>query len=336
MLRKFIRSGTDVALLDVPNQRNIGDSLIWLGELEYLRALQAKIAYVADITTYDPSALRAAMPSGVVLIHGGGNLGDVWLGHQDHRERLVGDLVDYPIVQLPQSVHFRSRERAALANDRLAQHGSLTALLRDDESMRRATDLLPDVDTLFCHDMALGAAINRSVPSIPLNVLLVLARQDREAASGLGHIPVDWVPEIRLEREDWTTPRVTGLAGTAARLATKPGHLGAKLRRKLGTQPVSATLMSAHQLALSSRNRLNVDRGVELLEKYPVIVTDRLHAHVMSALLGIPHITLDNDSRKVSAVYKATTGRFSTAYRAENLDEAKAMAIRLFAQARKD
>src|SRR3546814_16383188 len=42
-------------------------------------------------------------------------------------------------------------------------------------------------------------------------------------------------------------------------------------------------------------------RGISMLSQGRVIVTDRLHAHILSLLLDIPQVVLDNMYGKVSA-----------------------------------
>ncbi|HEX2412048.1 MAG TPA: polysaccharide pyruvyl transferase family protein [Solirubrobacteraceae bacterium] len=47
--------------------------------------------------------------------------------------------------------------------------------------------------------------------------------------------------------------------------------------------------------------------GVDLLCSARVVVTDRLHAHVLCVLLGIPHVVTDNVSGKIRAFHDAWT-----------------------------
>ena len=49
-LRRLLRPREPVALIDFPNHANAGDSLIWLGELAWLRAAGHELVYAADRT----------------------------------------------------------------------------------------------------------------------------------------------------------------------------------------------------------------------------------------------------------------------------------------------
>ena len=97
-------AGQPFALVDFPDHANVGDSAIWLGTTAFFRRQHAvEPRYVASIAAFSPAALRRAHPEGPILIHGGGNFGDLWPRHQAFRERLLETFPDRLIVQLPQS-----------------------------------------------------------------------------------------------------------------------------------------------------------------------------------------------------------------------------------------
>ncbi len=59
----------------------------------------------------------------------------------------------------------------------------------------------------------------------------------------------------------------------------------------------------------TARAQARVERGLRLLARGELIVTDRLHGHILALLLGIPHVVLDNDYGKVGAYIAAWTQR---------------------------
>lgn len=67
VLRGTVGAGSDVALLDVSNHGNAGDSLIFAGEIAYLRQLGVRLRYASDMRSYGARDLRREMPRGVVL-----------------------------------------------------------------------------------------------------------------------------------------------------------------------------------------------------------------------------------------------------------------------------
>jgi exopolysaccharide biosynthesis predicted pyruvyltransferase EpsI len=327
-LAEAIGPSVDVALLDIPNQINVGDSLIWAGEMEYLDALGLRLKYASDLHGYEPGSLRRAMPEGVVLIHGGGNFGDLWLGHQQHREQISKDLPDYRIVQLPQSVYFQSESRAAEANRVLREHPDFRLLARDAPSVSRAASDLPDVRVSFCHDMALGwDAPAWDPPETSSPRILVIARDDRESSSGLASLTPDWLPNAVVDVTDWGDLGGEREKWQRARQRASIQHHHSRLARHVaplrwpGFQP-------GIQRSLAQINRSNITAGVALYDTASGAVVDRLHAHIIAALRGVPHILLDNSYGKLKAVYEDYTHGFSTAHYVTTLSDAREAALR--------
>ncbi|WP_368498784.1 polysaccharide pyruvyl transferase family protein [Herbiconiux sp. A18JL235] len=320
-LRAAIGDASDVAILDAPNQTNVGDSLIWAGELAYLRRMGLRLRYVADIKTFDAGRLRRVMPRGVVLLHGGGNFGDLWVGHQMHREKVVRELPDYRIVQLPQSVYFKSKERAETANSILGQHPDFHLLLRDPLSLERAAELLPALSTEFCYDMALGYQPPEPPHPPRPKSILIIAREDREAASGLSSVTQDWIQGAEITSTDWHSE---GWLATKYRLARACMHLQrtlARANRKLRVTPVLPQVIE--RSLIKSLNQINIDGALKWYASASIVVVDRLHAHVLALLLGLDHVALDNNYRKIGAVFDLYTGKFSTARYATDTDTAR-------------
>lgn len=290
-------SDAPFALLDFPDHSNVGDSAIWLGQIEYFRSrFGRRPAYVCRQTDFSPRALEAAAPDGTVYISGGGNFGDIWKHNQAFREMLLTTLKHRRIVQLPQSLHFFSTENRDKTARAIAAHPDFTLLVRDRPSFELATqhfdcrvELVPDM-AFFMGLLSAGA------PSFDV---LALLRTDSEKTgldtSTLGSIRVeDWLDESR----------------TAVRLAKALGCLGAASELRL------AGLKEA-QLTAGAQHRVN--RGLAQLSAARAIVTDRLHCHILSLLLGRPHAVLDNSYGKITRFMSAFTAGSELAYRAETL-----------------
>jgi exopolysaccharide biosynthesis predicted pyruvyltransferase EpsI len=302
------------ALLDFPDHGNVGDSAIWAGEIVALKALGVEIVYVATGLSFSAEVLRARMPEGVILIHGGGNFGTVWPECQAHRESVLTRFRDYPIVQLPQSVYYD--DDAALEQTRtlIAAHPDFTMLVRDEASRDIAERRL-GARTIMCPDSAffLHDHLLRDAPAVDI---LTLARTDKErvsnglesllSTSGRSFEIADWLddpmtPSRRLANLIW--PRASG------RLTACPGFF--------------ATLQAAWNGAAMARIR----RGCTLLSHGKVVVTDRLHAHILCTMLGIPHVVLDNNYGKVQGFIAAWTAGNPLVHRAATPADAVAKAV---------
>lgn len=291
------------ALLDFPDHANVGDSAIWVGELELFRAIAGRgPAYVSAFNTLDDAALRSAAPDGPIFLHGGGNFGDIWNHHQAFREGVIARFRDRPVVQMPQSIHYRDPARIAQTARIIAAHPDFTLLVRDEPSLELARAHF-DCPVRLCPDSAL--AIGARPPALPATEVLAMLRTDREGA-GTGGLPAG------IPVEDWLVEDASAVRRAKAIEALRSwGRLA----------PGSAR---AHAFEAAARHRL--ERGLRQLSQGRAIVTDRLHVHILSLLLGRPHAVLDNVYGKIGRFIDAFTGASPLAYRASGMDDALAWA----------
>ncbi len=282
VVQPLVAGAPSIALLDFPAHSNVGDSAIWLGCLQLLREMDVpEPCYSCDTETYDRETLARRLGLGTILFTGGGSFGDLWEKHLHFRERVVTDFPDNPIVQLPQSVHFRHAESLDRARAAFDRHPRLTIIARDAASLdmiRReftaSSFLAPDAA------FALGALPNEVEPHLDV---LWLKRRDLEDRW------MDAVPSEDAAVVDWTSePRSAGIM------------LSRSLSRLHTSHPAFARLSRPVLEASYPRiARERLSRGVTLLQSARVVVTDRLHGHILALLLGIPHVILDNSYGKV-------------------------------------
>jgi exopolysaccharide biosynthesis predicted pyruvyltransferase EpsI len=274
------------ALLDYPWYPNVGDHAIWLGTLAALRALgRPPPAYVASLDTYCPRTLRRRIGDGPILLQGGGNLGDLWPEHQAHREAVLRNHPENPVVQMPQSVLFRdpaARERARAA---FGAHPRFTLLVRDLRSRERARAGL-GIEPGLCPDLALCLPRARTPRPGPLP-LRTLVRADRESAGPLTDLCDD------APREDWAG--WPGRAEAFVQRALRRTLL--RLRAPAGAHRAVWQAISARRLAWGRRH----------VGSAQLIVTDRLHGHVLCLLAGIPHVVVEDRFGKIVAFRDAWT-----------------------------
>jgi pyruvyl transferase EpsO len=247
---RHVGAGARVALIDYPNHTNVGDSAIWLGEIETLRLLGADVAYECEAHGHDARAVRRAIgPDGTVLLHGGGNFGDEWPEYQRLREGVIDAHHDHPVVVLPQTLRFNREENRARAAAALAAHPRLTILCRD---------------------------ARRLMPPAGGRVIDWMEGDDSDLGAG---------PAERLLR---------ALACNGGQRATRRPHVA---------RAAGSFVRSLHtRLA-----RRRVQLGIDLVASAPVVVTDRLHAHILCLVAGVPHVLVDTGYGKLRAFVHAWT-----------------------------
>lgn len=282
-LDPLIKRSLRCALLDFPNHGNVGDSAIWLGEIAYLRSAGIQSpAYFCDSGNYSKTRLAKKTLDGALLLHGGGNFGDLWPRHQLFREQIIRDFPDNPIIQLPQTIYFSDRTALARARAVLNQHPNLTLLVRDHRSLEIARNEF-NVTSLLCPDMAFCIGPLQR-PAEPKRDELWLARTDLESAD------LDRDPATsNIKSTDWLDDEPSSLL----RLSTILNRLLAAYPRRL--RPLQGILARLYTPLANQR----VARGYRLLSEGRLVITDRLHAHILCMLLGIPHYLLDNSYGKI-------------------------------------
>lgn len=276
-LRPVFAGVTEWDLVDFPHHFNCGDHAIWLGSLKVAEEFGIKVQSTTSIGSYRREKLNAAGP---IVIHGGGNLGGLYPHHDQFRIRVLTDFPDRPVVQMPQSIQLRSTDVSENLKRAIAKHSDFTLLVRDHRSLAIAhkefdcpVRLVPD--TAF----ALGNLERRK----PREEVVVQARRDHEA----GH-----QQKLNYPTVDWNKPSILSY-------------------RNISLSAVSVTAkLPAPDLTSNVANwfaRQNLQWAIDTLSRGRVLVTDRLHGHILATLCGIEHVLVDDRYGKVRAFWEAWT-----------------------------
>jgi pyruvyl transferase EpsO len=70
-------------------------------------------------------------------------------------------------------------------------------------------------------------------------------------------------------------------------------------------------------------------RGLRVLARGRVVITDRLHGHILSLMMGVPHVVLDNTYGKISSFHRTWTAGADGVRIAGSAAEAVALARQL-------
>jgi pyruvyl transferase EpsO len=294
----------ECALLDFPDHANVGDSMIWLGELKLLAALGISIEYTCTSDNYDPRVLeRAISPDGAILIHGGGNFGTLYVRHQKLRESVLRDFPKRRMVQLPQSINFAPGDVLERTQRLIQQHSRLTILVRDTASRAFAAQHF-DCEAEICPDMALMLGSLSHTRAATVDYFL-LSRTDKERGT-------DWSATLaRLDSASWRSADWLAASQTE-RLISRATGLS---RRVLGDlQVTSGVRQAAYRLNATAR----LHRGIRTLGQGRVVLTDRLHAHVLCVLMGQPHVVVGDAHGKIRGFFDAYSSKLSPALWADD------------------
>ena len=309
VLERVLGKADSIAYLDFPNHFNAGDLLIHRGSAAYFDQLDVSVDYVCATHTYHRESLAARVPSGPLVLHGGGNFGDRYPAYQTFRERVIAEHPGRPIVQMPQTIEFRTDEALERAQRVYAAHPDLTLLMRDRDGYRAAAALFPENNVVFCPDAALGADLPAGAAA-PTAEVVLLKRADGESlrsAAEIAHLFPD------AHAVDWHIGLLPNLKWWSSTYAV------------LALNKVPGVRTAAYPITTRSFRLVEdlvIGGAVDILSTGRVVVTDRLHAAVFGILLGKPVVMVDNANKKLSRIHRDYLHRLPDVHLVDDFEEA--------------
>lgn len=364
------------ALLDYPAHPNIGDHLIWLGEISYLtEVMKTKIKYATHLYNFCGEEMEKQIGDAPILLSGGGSLGDLWPYHQNFREQIIARYPNHPIIILPQTIYFADKANLLKAAEIFNSHQKLTLFVRDSYSYEIASQVFHNCQVIKSPDMALQLI---NTPGISSKVksedsILYLCRKDKELNRlttpdylGLTNFVIeDWIsykyqPQNEEDQEisDDETECRTGTLADMARITREAWQQGtvvpmewisdqgrkychpyiSKLSALYNPNLHSSSGNLIHNLiyklnqyrydyrqAYMNRQSQNfMQNGIDQFSRHRLLVTNRLHGHILCILLGIPHVFLPNGYYKNESFYRTWTAQLPFCRFAKEPSEVKA------------
>jgi len=270
-------TGPAFVLLQTPEHGNMGDHAIAFAEKKFLRDAFPEVPVyefpfrACELRLKEIAAGTA--PQDIVLITGGGFAGTLWKWEQKVLLQILNTFAGNRMVMFPQTVYFDDPEgeKAQKFASALKKCRDLTVFLRDRASYEQMKRFFPAPGVQYreAPDMVtwLGPCKNDCKRVIPPQALLCL-RDDKE-----GILP------------DGERKELTAILSGAGFAVT---DFSTVLDRNVG--------ISEREEALNEMLRK--------ISSSSLVVTDRLHAMLFSAVTQTPCLALDNLSRKVSGQYR--------------------------------
>ena len=268
---KTILSGyKHVILTDIQLHENKGDSAITVGELTTLHHLDKtlKASFVAFRKKNAYEQTRnSSDPSITVVLAQGGGNIGTWPGFDKSRATVLETFSRFKYVILPQSIHFFNEKDLEFAQQTYNQRKNLTMLLRDAVSHQLAQNYFPQVEVLLAPDMAFALG-HRQRFYPPAIDCIWINRGDKEMARRYRPAFPDHVTVEVTDWMDWLSPREN--------------------------RHIESCYMKTYN-------------GLLFLQRGKVVVTDRLHGYILSLLLDIPVVIVDNRIKKLTNFYNTWT-----------------------------
>ena len=272
---QFITDGTPVALVDLPLHWNLGDSFIWLGEVKAIQQLGGTITYTCYQAYNRTNLAKALGNTGIILLHGGGNFGDLYEIYQEFRKRIMTDFPSHKIIMFPQSVYFSNASILQTEGEYFGKFPNFTLVARCQRSMEVFKEHFAKNPKALMPDAAFMIGTVTPIDQ-PKYDVVYLSRDDKEKILSNGLI-----------EEMKALFQSTGISF----IVFDWSHWSNVNTEKI---PEERNLLPEFRLNLGNR----------LLSMGRVIISDRLHAVILSVLMNKPIIALDNNYGKISGYIK--------------------------------
>jgi len=282
----------DFVLMDLPYYSNIGDVLIWEGELHFLKQYLNKysLLYTCSLQTCNYPKLEKKT---IILLQGGGNFGDLHVSFQEFRRNII---IKYPfnkIIIFPQTVWYNDEQCLLKDAETFSMHNNITICARDKNSyniLKRhfsANKILLVPDMAFC------------IPSKNLSIFcskqenktLFLKRSDKELNTTIDYSKL--ISETEFDTHDWPSREKFFLNVFFMRCFSWAS-------RKI---PVLFPKLTDIYASVFFKPNI-ISTGVKFISKYNTIYTTRLHVAILCCLLEKPCIFFDNSYGKNSSFFE--------------------------------
>lgn len=278
----------DYVLWELPYYENIGDLLIWKGELAFLRQLPYKRLDSCSFLTFKCNHIQSKV---VILLQGGGNFGDVWRESQNFRLQIVSKYPDNPIVIFPQTVWYNNAGTMKQDAEIMARHKNLTICARDKKSYEFLKTHFSANKILLVPDMAFCLFTDwvRRFQVTSNHKVLFLKRKDKELNPLYSTLPLE---ESKTDTSDWPTFERKHIVHRIGNGLLFLSHYHPKFRKVADGY--------FRYVAMPYFVRI----GLRFVSSYDYVYTTRLHVAISCVLLGKPFTLLDNSYGKNSSFYE--------------------------------
>lgn len=274
----------DYVLYDLPYYSNIGDLLIWEGELSFLKGLPFKM--LECDSAFTSNLKRKIKKDTIILLQGGGNFGDIWDIHEFKR-KVIRNYPENRIIIFPQTVFYQKNENMLRDIELMSRHPYLTICARDIHSFEVLKKNFKNT-ILLVPDMAFCIPYENLQKYLQptQNKTLYVKRKDKELCKE----NISFSPLFNLFESDWPSYEQVTWEEKGLKLAYKFRHLGL------------SSIIDLYAFYIL-RPQL-IRKGIEFVSQYREIYTTRLHVFILSILLGKSCTIIDNSYGKNSSFYE--------------------------------
>lgn len=264
-------------LLCLPAHNNIGDHAIAYAEHRLLASASAlpTLDFADNMSVPLRAVQRYASPDDVFYLHGGGNMGTLYQREEQARCDYLSMLPHNTFILFPQTISYDD----TAASQQYLRHtqtvygkmgGKLHLFARETVSFDRMKRYYPKNDVRLTPDIVLSLTDQATAdPASRQGILLCMRNDVEKTTSGEA--------QTMLEQ----AARATGEAVAYTDTTTK--------------EPLPISVKHGEELVLAKFDEFRKAR---------LVITDRLHGMIFSAVTGTPCIAMNNSTGKVGFEYQ--------------------------------
>lgn len=266
-----------ILIMGTPEYHNLGDHAIAFAQERFCKNYfpTYKTVNVTEktILSHFYFLRKHVKDTDLLLLQGGGNMGDEYQSIEALRIKIIQSFPKNQIVIMPQTIHFTdSRDGQALLKKMINVYGLHSKLMlvgREKTSYERMKTYFPKNQIIKCPDIVLSLDIQNEVCTAQNRKgMLLLLRTDAEGTLGVDQLMK--MKKLCLKREE---------------------------NLKMAETSVSYGISEE-------------ERTEELMKKWTqisssrLVITDRLHGMIFSAITGTPCLVLSNYNHKIKESYE--------------------------------
>lgn len=258
-------------LLMTPTHDNIGDSAIAVAEVAFLKKCGYKKVVdipICDCWDYYHCIAKLLPSKAVITLHGGGNMGDLYLD-EPLRRMLLSEFKKHSTIIFPQTIFYSDTPKGKEEEGRSVQFynkKNITIAAREQTSYMIMKNLYPEAKIILTPDIVLS--MDPLKTNSERHGILICFRDDQERSLS--------------ESEE-----------------TKLVHM----LENCGYQISFTSMIFDYLIPMEKREKV-VFAKMDEFSRTKLVVTDRLHGMIFAALTQTPCIVFGNNHHKVIGVYE--------------------------------
>ncbi|KAM6480778.1 polysaccharide pyruvyl transferase-domain-containing protein [Trichoderma sp. SZMC 28011] len=275
---------------------NKGDAAIWSAQQILMSMLGIEMMEACRFVDRDcdigkfRKVLEEHRPHSAIIMAGGGNFNDYYWEDQPSRMKMIETFTNVSIRAFPQSVYMTNPERIKATEEAFGKHKDLQLAARDQPSydwLDKTFGKKEGIDSHLVPDIAFmwGNRSDFRVNGKKTHDILILARKDAEISDGdssnieFGEGEMDLggsIGKVTYQKVDWKFTHTPDIDPPKAR------------------DEANGTPAPKRENGKNQRAWAKAIAGFELLGSARFVITDRLHGHILSTLIGVPHVLMDS------------------------------------------